>query len=125
LSSPLSYLYQEDLYTIPAPVIVVLPRPWHNILDSEKALLAKILGSVRVSIESVNIVVQASFSVESLLALKAQKILVFGSSVSAGINSYEHVKLDGVSVIYADDLSALDDGKKKSLWLGLKQMFGV
>jgi hypothetical protein len=125
LNSPLSYLYQEDLYTVPASVIVVVPRPWHNILDSEKALLAKILGSVRVSIESVTIVYQESVSMQSLKVLKAQKILVFGSSVSGGINSYEHVKLDGVSVIRADDFSALDDGKKKSLWLALKQMFGV
>lgn len=125
MSSALSYLYQEDLYTVPATVVVVIPRPWHNILDSEKALLAKILGSVRVSMDSVTIVSREAVTINSLHILKAQKVLIFGASVSGGINSYEHLNLEGISVIRADDFGALDDGKKKSLWLAMKQMFGV
>jgi hypothetical protein len=125
LSSAAQYLYQEDLYTIPSPVLVVIPRPWHNILDSEKALLAKILGSVKVNIDSVTIVFLERVSVDSVSAFKPRRILVFGSKFSEGINPYEHVVLNNVSVICADDFSLLDDGKKKSLWIALKQMFGV
>jgi len=125
LSSLSQYLYQEDLYTIPSPVLVVIPRAWHNILESEKALLAKILGSVKLSIDSVAILSQEKVSLESVGAFKPRKVLVFGSKFSESINLYEHTVLQGVSVICADDFAQLDDGKKKNLWLALKQMFGV
>jgi hypothetical protein len=125
LSSLSQFLYQEDLYSIPAPVLVVVPRPWHNILDSDKALLAKILGSVRVNVDSVTILSQEKVSLDSVKAFKPRKVLLFGSQFSNGGSLYEHIVVDDVSVICADDFAQLDDGKKKSLWIALKQMFSV
>jgi hypothetical protein len=125
LSSSLEHLYQEDLYNIPGSMMVIVSRPWHNILEEEKALLAKILGSVRVGMGSVIIQSMPTVKIESLKAWGPQKVLIFGASVEGGIKPYEKTVLQGVSVIKADDFDQLDDLKKKNLWLALKQMFGL
>jgi hypothetical protein len=125
LSSATHHLYQEDLYRIPARVLVIIPRQWHSILDEEKALLAKILGSVRISIDSVTLVVQEKVNLEALAVFNPEKVLIFGSPLNVELRQYENAVLNGVAVIKADDLGSLDDNRKKSLWLALKQMFGV
>jgi hypothetical protein len=125
LSSQVSPLYQEELYNINASVVVVIPRPWHKFLEDEKALLAKILGSVRINIDSVVIVVQQSVTLEALSVLHPGKVLIFGVPTQPAFKPYENVNVNGIGVINADDLSSLDDLKKKNLWVALKQMFGV
>jgi hypothetical protein len=123
--NPLTHLYQEDLYQIQPRVVVVLARPWHKILDDEKALLTKILGSVRTNIDSVTLVHQPEVSLDSLKTFNASKVLIFGSQMKIEIKPYEKAEFDSVAVVKADDLNLLDDLKKKSLWGALKQMFGV
>jgi hypothetical protein len=125
LSQAAQYLFQEEVYNIPLGILVIVPKPWHTILEEEKALLAKILGSVRISVGSVTIMTQRDVSMEALQVYKPAKVLIFGSSVNADVKPYDHVVLNGVSVINAHDLSELDDARKKSLWLALRQMFGV
>jgi hypothetical protein len=126
LSNPSpEYLYQEDLYHIPGSVIVIVSRPWHKILEDERALLAKILGSVRVGMGSVTIQSMPTVKIESLKAFGPQKVLIFGASVEGEIKPYERTVLEGVSVIKADDFNQLDEVKKKNLWIALKQMFGL
>jgi hypothetical protein len=120
-----SHLFHEEIYVLPPQMVVVTARPWHKILDEEKALLVKILGSVRVNINAISIVHQDKVSIESLKALNPGKVLVFGSDVQGDLKSYELVVVDGVSVIRADDFPALDDVRKKTLWGAMKQMFGV
>ena len=58
-----------------------------------------------------------------LKELGSQKVLLFGTQ--AQVNPYEHVQAQGFSIIRADELGALDDAKKKSLWLALKTMFAA
>lgn len=125
MNSAAAHLFQEDLYQLPQSVVVILARPWQKISDEEKALLAKILGAVRVNIESVNIISQESVSIEALSVLNPGKVLVFGSSLQESIKPYENVLINGIAVLRADDFPALDDARKKTLWLALKQMFGV
>jgi hypothetical protein len=124
-SSSIEHLYQEDLYNIPASLMVIVSRPWHNILEDEKALLAKILGSVRVGMGAVIIQSMPTVKMESLKAFGPQKVLIFGASIEGEVKPYERTVLDGVSVIKADDFNQLDDLKKKNLWIALKQMFGL
>jgi hypothetical protein len=121
----LSHLYHEDLYRIQSGVVVILARPWHNILESEKALLTKILGSVRTNVDSVTLLHQPEVSLDSLKAFNASKVLIFGSQLSTEIKPYEKAEFGAMAVVKADDLNLLDDLKKKSLWVALKQMFGV
>jgi hypothetical protein len=123
--NPSEYLFQEEIYQIPIPLMVVVSTPWHKILEEEKALLNKILGSVKVNTESVAIQYQPSVSLEKLQRLNPGKVLLFGCAVEPEIPPYENTVVSGISVIKADDLQQLDDARKKSLWLALKQMFGV
>ena len=119
------YLFQEELYQIPPRMTVIVARQWHKILDDEKALLTKILGSVRVSLDAVVILVMENISVESLVTLNPGKVLVFGVPVSHDVKPYELTRISTFELIMADDLNQLDDVRKKNLWLALKQMFQV
>ncbi len=91
--------------------------------DDHKALLAKILGSVKVNLASARIIHRDQVSSKELQDFAAPRILLFGTQ--ADVNAYEHVQAQGFSVIKADELGALDDAKKKSLWVALKGMFGA
>ena len=121
----LKYLYQEELYTITGKVVVVIDKEWTSVSENEKALLAKILGSVKQSLESVQIINKTILSLNSLQFLSPSKILVFGTKLEDDLKPYESGALNGISVIKADALSELDDNRKKSLWLALRQMFGI
>jgi hypothetical protein len=125
LSSAVTHLFQEELYCVPANLTVIIPKEWHKILEEEKALLAKILGSVKLSMDSVLIVTQQNIDWDALAVLKPAKVLIFGSNMPGDIKPYESTKLNNITLIKADDLSMLDDNKKKSLWIALKQMFSV
>jgi hypothetical protein len=123
--SALKYLYHEDIYTIPATALIVLNKEWASISEEEKTLLTKILGAVRLSPATVQIVAKPDVSLESIKQLGATKVIVFGSSVKELIKPYENTTLNGMTIVIADALSDLDDAKKKSLWLTLKQMFNL
>jgi hypothetical protein len=117
-------LYPEEVYQFPSNVLIILSRNWETYSLEEKNLLAKILSSVKLDIASVHIITEEVLSLPKLLSYKPLKVLIFGSH-SEGIRPYEAVQAQGLSIIKADDLSELDDAKKKSLWLGLKSMFSI
>lgn len=125
MSQTAPYLFQEEVYRLPATTIVIVSSDWNSMPDDEKALMAKILSSVRVNLASVTILAQSSTSIEKLKTHNPSRILIFGSNVQPEVKPYECVQSNGFSVIRADALSKLDDARKKSLWLALRQMFGV
>lgn len=122
-TSPLSHLFNEELYTIPPTVTIILDKSWESISEEHKTLLSKILGSVKISLASARIVFRQSVTAEEIKAFGSAKVLLFGTQ--AQFNPYEHVQAQGFSIIRADELGALDDAKKKSLWLALKTMFAA
>jgi hypothetical protein len=126
LSRPASsYLFQEELYQLPPqPLAVLLSHEWSKYSPEERALLAKILGAVKLDLASVRILTRKELSLNELSALAAPKVLIFGASLGE-IKPYEYIQAQGFSVIKADDLPELDDAKKKSLWLALRNMFGL
>jgi hypothetical protein len=117
-----SNLFHETLYQTPSPVMVIMKRNWDTYSPDEKNLLAKILASVKLDMASVQIISQAVFSLPSIST--PATVIIFGSTTEE-IKAYETVQAQGLSVLKADDLSELDDSKKKSLWLALKTMFGI
>jgi hypothetical protein len=119
-----THLYSETIYHTPPQVVVVTARPWESYSPEDRALLSKILASVKLGLPAVKIVNQPALLLASLAAYSPSKVLVFGAQ-SDGLKSYETVQAQGFTVLKADDLPALDDAKKKSLWLALKSMFGV
>ena len=123
-ASPLVHLFSEDIYSIPQPVVIVVARPWEDYASEERSLLGKILGSVKLDLASVRIIHREKITHSEIAELASQKVLVFGAE-SPDIKPYESQQAQGFTVIKADDLSALDDAKKKSLWLALRNMFGI
>ena len=121
----LSQLFQEELYHFNTPVVVALSRPWQDYGSEEQVLLKKILSSVKVDISTVQMVVQPSIDLRALQIYSPSRVLLFGVVPQEDFPLYQMQTAQGFTVIRADDLTALDDQKKKNLWLALRQMFGV
>lgn len=124
VSSP-SPLFQEDIYHFSNPVLVVLSKPWEAYVDAEKILLNKILTSVKLDIHAVQMVILPSVDLKSLQVYTPARVLIFGSQVNEDIPLYQATPAQGFIAIRADDLTLLDDQKKKNLWVALRQMFGI
>jgi hypothetical protein len=122
---PLEYLYQEDLYAHRAPVLIVLFPGWNELSEEDQLLLKKILGSVRLDLAGVQIITCHEFSLGDLKAYAPQQIIAFGSIFKGNTAQYKLISHEGISIIQADSLNKLDDPKKKSLWMALKQMFNI
>jgi len=124
-SSAIESLYQEELYALPSRMLIILSKPWEEHSEDERTVLSKMITAVRLSMASVQIIIRKDFSIEDLAPLAPGKVLALGSQLKSSPKTYEHISLNGISVIAADAISNLDDLKKKNLWIALKQMFGL
>ena len=121
----LEHLYPEELYNVPPRTLVLIDKPWADLTDEDKTLLTKILGSVKLSLSSVQILHLADLEVEDLAPMNPSRVISFGVTVRPVQKRYEYVHVDGYHILVSDGLAALDDARKKSLWVALRQMFGV
>jgi hypothetical protein len=114
--------YPEELYLIKPRVTVVIPVPWTDVKEAEKALLSKILGAVKQSLDSVTIKQQLLLDL-SLWGEKPERVLCF--SPAEDMPKFEVLPAQGTSVIVSSPLPELmaNDEAKKKLWAGLKVMF--
>ncbi len=118
----LEYLYSEELYKIKPKVVVIIPRPWEQLRDDETALLSKILGAVRLSLPAVQVISKKEFSLRELKPLNPSHIISFGAPFQDSPDMYEPL-VSNIPVVVAHELRDLDDGRKKSLWSALRQIF--
>ena len=125
MNAVVPHLFQEELYQFAAPVTVVLPRGWDSYPSDEQMLLRKILTSVKVDMNAVQLLVRPSVELKVLRVYGATRILVFGCETGEDIPLYQQTTAQGLIVIRADDLNVLDEQKKKNLWIALRQMFGI
>ena len=123
--SLLTHLFQEDIYHFSHPVIIVLPRPWNTYTSEDHALLHKILTAVKVSMDSVSMIVQPQLNLKMLDRFSPERVLAFGTEGEEDVTLYQETSAQGFTVIRAEDLHQLDEQKKKNLWAGLRKMFGV
>ena len=116
--------FQEELYSIPPKTVVAIPTPWKSISDAEKALLEKILGAVKLSINHVKVVHATQLDVLKWPD-KPSHVLAFGLEMT-GFSLYEPFEVQDIKLIIAPTLSALETDKegKQKLWAGLKKVFG-
>ena len=122
----MSQLFPEDLYQYSSPLVVLVSKDWSSYSEEQQMLLKKILGSVKVDIQTVQMLVRPSVDLKALQIYRPTKVLMFGVNSSDGdLPLYQATTAQGFMVIRADDLSVLDDQKKKNLWLALRQMFGI
>ena len=122
---PPEYLFQEELYALKSKVMVVLNTGWNDLSTDDQLLLTKILSSIRKDIASVQIISMKEFDLEDLMAYSPRQIVAFGAVNKTPHPLYHLISMQGISLIQADSLPELDDSKKKSLWMALKQMFSV
>jgi hypothetical protein len=118
-------LYQEDLYQIPPKFLILLPKPWDQVSETEASQLSKILAAVKLNLASVQVLTKEDVTLESLMPFSPQRIISFGVPFEPAIKPYENTERNGTKIIYADSLDSLDDIKKRNLWLAMKAMFGV
>lgn len=118
-------LYQEELYVLPPRTVVLLDRQWAEIDDEEKILLTRILGSVKLTPASVQILTTGNIDIPKLTAFNPARVISFGPAVAGVTGMYQFNQINGIPVICADGLDRLDDPRKKNLWIALRQMFGI
>jgi hypothetical protein len=113
------------LYQYDTPVVVVVSKPWSSYTSDEQLLLNKILTSVKLNVNAVQMVSYHSLSLHALAPMSPGRVLIFGAQTDEEIPFYQQTPAQGFIVIKADDLTQLDDTKKKNLWIALRQMFAV
>jgi DNA polymerase III psi subunit len=119
-------------YYKPKQKVIILLLTSLNPTDSE--LLGKILGAVKLDLQSVDIIELDKNQTVNLSQIFIQKsvnqLITFGinlSKVSLDIklNPYQILEKQGIKFIYSDSLTDIqnDIPKKKALWGSLKGMF--
>jgi DNA polymerase III psi subunit len=118
-------------YYQPKQKVIVLVNQL-NPTDSE--LLGKILGAVKLDLQSVDIIELDKNQEVNLSKIFVQKsvnqLVTFGIDLSkvnldVKLTPYQVLENQGVKFIYSDSLTAIqnDVPKKKALWGSLKEMF--
>jgi hypothetical protein len=115
--------FTDDLYELPSRVLVLIPTGWDKLPDPDQVLLARILGSVKLSLAAVQIISAQQFSINDALVYQPLMILSFGVPVTDSAVPYQAKAIEGIQVIVADAIGQLDEVRKKNLWLALKQVF--
>lgn len=123
MSNAYDFLYSEDLYSIKDPILIILDKPWESIPEDEKALLSKILGSIRLTLDHVTILHESAMGIEMLKIYQPCRVISFGVKLSEAHPPYQYHLSPEVSFIQADSLGTLTDITKKNLWVALKAGF--
>lgn len=123
--SDLETIFQEDIYSITSPLLIILAKPWEELSETEIDTLSKMLKAIKLSLASVQIIVRKEFEVNDLSVFAPTRVLAFGASLTHHFKHYENINSNGVSIIISESLDKLDDQKKKSLWISLRTMFSL
>ncbi len=124
-TNTLESLFQEELYVLQSPLLIILSKPWPALSVDELSTLSRMLNAVKLNLASVQVIVRKDFSVEELSVYSPNRVLAFGAALKSSATLYENISIDGISVIISESLDQLDDAKKKNLWMALKNMFNL
>lgn len=117
------HTFQEQLYVIRGNTLVLIPQDWSTYKPDEQELLIKILQSVKLRFEGIQLLVRTAVDLETLTIFQPFSILAFGVNLKPVTTPYTATTWEGIPVILADNLPTLDDQKKKQLWGVLKTTF--
>ncbi|MBX2969473.1 MAG: hypothetical protein KF803_08870 [Cyclobacteriaceae bacterium] len=115
--------FHEELFVIQGNTIVLLPQDWSTYKPDEQELLIKILNSIKLRFEGIQLLVKTEVDLETLRLFNPVSILSFGVNLKQAPTPYSPITWEGIPVLLADNLPALDDPKKKQLWGILKTTF--
>ncbi len=116
-------IYQEEIYRIAPATTIVLPCPWADVSEEHRQPLEKILQALRLSLEAVCIVHQASINL-SAFAEKPARMIIF--HIPPKPLALHEVHVIGESqVIFAGGLNVFtqDELTKRKFWSALKTLF--
>ena len=116
-------LYQEEIYRVKPKTLVIIAKPWSDFSEDEHRLLEKILKSLQLSLASVQIMVRTEFSAGDFEAFSPPFIIAFGATLKDSDKMYEEIQANGTKIVVAHELDQLDEGRKRNLWITLKQVF--
>jgi hypothetical protein len=117
-------LYQDEVYLLPSRTLVLLSKEWTELSNEEMALLTKILHSVKLAPDAVQILTGAQFSEDVIRVSNPGRIISFGVALDVP-STYQVSTTGNAQVIVADPIDQLNDARKKNLWVALRQMFGI
>ncbi|MBK7652840.1 MAG: hypothetical protein IPJ20_21715 [Flammeovirgaceae bacterium] len=124
-SNELTTLYQEELYNITTPLVIIFSKPWNDLTEEELVTLNRMLHALKINLERVQILHRKEFTMAELSFLSPTRVLIFGTTLNPACAFYKNVDIDGISVIASESLDQLDELKKKSLWTALQAMFNL
>lgn len=117
--------YQEEIFQFKPRPIVVINKTWEQIGEKERELLSKIISALKISIDSITVISQASLNITYFKG-KTAKLIYFGD-LPTGVSRHEVLESEGLSFICSESLLELIDNEpaRKQLWLGLRRLFSV
>lgn len=124
-SAEAEQIFKEELYKLPARVIVLIPVPWQNLSEDQIIQLRKILEYVNLNLDGVQILYHEAVEIERILIYHPSLVLSFGSKLSPDDNAEGLQTIHTTSIIRTGILGSLDDAQKRSLMSALKQAFSV
>lgn len=118
-------IFKEELYNLPARVIVLIPVPWQQLSEDQIVQLRKILEYVKLNLDGVQLLHHDVVEIERLMVYNPSLILSFGTKLIPDDTSDGLQTIHATSIIRTGILGSLDDAQKRSLMSSLKQAFGL
>lgn len=121
--SPYASPYQEEVYRIESPVLVILDTRWADVTVEARELLSKVLSAVNCSLDSVRIVYQETLDLSSFPDVPL-KVIAFVKAPK-GVAMNEKISTPKTDMVVSEALSVLlaDEAAKRKFWAALKTLF--
>src|SRR6185436_11364260 len=95
--------FQEELYAIPSKPVIVIPSSWNTFSEGEKALLEKILASVRHTLNHVSVISTNKLDVLQWKN-KPSQVIAFGIE-APGLSKHELIETQNIKLIVTVSLA--------------------
>ncbi len=121
--SPYASPYQEEVYRIESPVLVILDTRWAEVSAEARELLSKILSAVHCSLDSVRIVYQETLDLSTLPDVPLKVIAFVKAPKGVAVN--EKISTPKTDMVVGGALTVLlaDEAAKRKFWAALKTLF--
>lgn len=117
--------FTDEIYAIRSRVLVLIPVEWSALTSSEIDLLGKILGSVQLNLDGVQVLAENTADLNNFNIFAPSAVLSFGVRIKQVDNPYEVTIWGTTPVLQSDALQQLDEDRKKRLWEAMRKMFKV
>jgi hypothetical protein len=122
-------VYQEDIYQIKTPAVVMIDKPWELLGEPEKEQLQKIADALskrlnpKLKLDSFQVIHQPVFDL-STFKPHSERVIYFGQPVK-GLNSYEVIEVNELCTVLSESLDELikNEAARQKLWKALQQLF--